>query len=125
MTQQGDVVSFPAETGLHSFAEEGCSGCAHRLSCQRELERGDAATESLIAGEPSDEDLLSQARAHADPGIRRELLNRLFSRCYTRIGHWCFRITGDRNSAADLAQDVLMRAYQGLYFFRGDAKFST
>lgn len=35
------------------------------------------------------------------------------------------RLTGDPHSAQDAVQDSLLRAWQGLPFFRGDARFST
>uniref|UniRef100_Q01RC0 RNA polymerase, sigma-24 subunit, ECF subfamily n=1 Tax=Solibacter usitatus (strain Ellin6076) TaxID=234267 RepID=Q01RC0_SOLUE len=38
---------------------------------------------------------------------------------------WCFRLTGQVDSAADLAQDVLLKAFQRLESFRGDSRFST
>jgi RNA polymerase sigma-70 factor (ECF subfamily) len=38
---------------------------------------------------------------------------------------WCLRVTGNRESAADLAQEVFLRAYENLDSFRGQAKFST
>src|SRR5262249_41170955 len=72
----------------------------------------------------SDEELLEQARA-ANAKAKRELLDQLFARYQERIALWCFRVTGDRQSAADLAQETLILAYQNLDSFRGDAKFST
>jgi RNA polymerase sigma-70 factor, ECF subfamily len=41
------------------------------------------------------------------------------------VAIWCLRFTGDRQSAADLAQDVFLKAYRSIVSFRGDAKFST
>jgi RNA polymerase sigma factor (sigma-70 family) len=75
--------------------------------------------------EQSDEEILRQARACGDSVAERELLNQLFRRYHTRIGLWCYRVTGNRDSAADLAQEVLFKAYQNLDAFRGDSKFST
>jgi RNA polymerase sigma factor (sigma-70 family) len=75
--------------------------------------------------EQTDEELLGEARASSDPGLQREWLNRLFSRYHSRIALWCYRVTGERESAADLAQEVLIKAFQNLDTFRGDAKFST
>ena len=75
--------------------------------------------------ERTDEQVIGDVRACAEPGIRRELLDTLFLRYHSRIALWCYRTTGNRDSAADLAQEVLLKAYQKLDGFRGDAKFST
>jgi RNA polymerase sigma-70 factor (ECF subfamily) len=75
--------------------------------------------------DPTDEELLREARLCLQPGLQAELLDQLFGRYHSRIGLWCYRITGNRDSAADLAQEVLMRAYQNLDSFRGESKFST
>lgn len=71
--------------------------------------------------EQTDEELLQEARSA--PGS--EALNRLFSRYHSRIALWCYRVTGQRESAADLAQEVLLKAFRNLDSFRGDSKFST
>ena len=73
----------------------------------------------------SDEELLELARGCSNARAQKELLDQLFARYHERIALWCFRFTGDRQSAADLAQDILILAYQSLDSFRGDAKFST
>jgi len=49
----------------------------------------------------------------------------LFSRYQSRVAVWCFRVARDREWAADLAQEVFLRALRSLPGFRGDAKFST
>ena len=38
---------------------------------------------------------------------------------------WCYRLTGDVESAADLAQDVFLKAFQSIDSFRSDSRFTT
>ncbi len=74
----------------------------------------------------SDEDLVARSRLDGlSPDRRRELLDQLFARYHAKVALWCFRVTGDRNSAADMAQDVLLKAYRNLDSWRGQARFST
>ena len=71
----------------------------------------------------SDEDLVDAARtARAD---REAIVNELFARHYERVARWCLRFTGDRESAADLAQDVFLKAHRHLDSFKGHSRFST
>ena len=71
----------------------------------------------------SDEELLAAARsARAD---REAVVNELFARHYERVARWCLRFTGDRESAADLAQDVFLKAHRHLDSFKGHSRFST
>jgi hypothetical protein len=53
------------------------------------------------------------------------LLNELFRRHRTRVTSWCFRLTGNRGRARDLAQEVFFIAYLHRHSFRDDSKFST
>jgi RNA polymerase sigma-70 factor (ECF subfamily) len=73
----------------------------------------------------SDEELVERYRAAAGRGEGSRCIDELFARHYTRAGAWCYRMTGDRESAADLAQEVFAKAYRHLGSFRGDSKFST
>ena len=75
--------------------------------------------------EPSSDETLLAAIAHASPDERRRLANELFDRYYERIARWCYRFTGDREAAADLAQEVFVKAYRHLDTFRGASRFST
>jgi len=71
----------------------------------------------------SDEELIERTRseaAHADA-----CLAVLYRRYYPKVAAWCLRISGDRQEAADLAQEVFLRVHQRLGSFRGDSRFST
>lgn len=72
----------------------------------------------------SDERLVADYRA-APPHARDTIANELFARHYERVARWCFRFTGDRDTAADLAQDVFLKAHRHLHTFQGTSRFST
>ena len=71
----------------------------------------------------TDEELIERARrsnAEADA-----CLAVLYRRYYPKVAGWCLRISGDRQEAADLAQEVFLRVHERLGSFRGDSRFST
>ncbi len=61
----------------------------------------------------------------SDPAARRAIFERLFVQYRQRVAVWCLRFSGDREAAADLAQDVFLKAYSALPDFKGGSKFST
>jgi RNA polymerase sigma-70 factor (ECF subfamily) len=67
----------------------------------------------------SDEQLV--AMSAENPGA----VDELFGRYQSKVAAWCFRVTRERDWAADLAQEVFLRALRSLPSFRGDSKFST
>lgn len=73
----------------------------------------------------TDEELVERCRAAEGPAAREPFLNALFQRYNTRVGSWCYHITGDVNSAVDLAQEVFVKAFQSIHSFRGGSKFTT
>lgn len=73
----------------------------------------------------SDEVLVERARAEGDTRGAAEWLNTLFERYHTRVATWCLRLTGDRESALDLAQEVFIKAYRNIGHFRQESRFST
>lgn len=73
----------------------------------------------------SDEELLERYLQDEGGAEGRAALDELFGRYHSRVALWCLRIAGDRDRAADLAQDVMIKAYRGLATFRGGSKFST
>jgi RNA polymerase sigma-70 factor (ECF subfamily) len=72
----------------------------------------------------SDEELLTEFR-RASADARRPIVDELFARHYERVARWCYRFSGDRDAAADLAQEVFLKAYKHLDTFRGASRFST
>ena len=72
-----------------------------------------------------DEELIAQYRLAPSSERSRFLLDELFSRHQTRVAAWCYRMTGNRTRATDLAQEVFVKAYASLDTFRSDAKFTT
>lgn len=72
-----------------------------------------------------DEELVAQYRAAASLQDRDQFVNELFRRNYSRVARWCLRFTSDRETAADMAQEVFAKAYQNLTSFQGQSKFST
>jgi RNA polymerase sigma factor (sigma-70 family) len=79
---------------------------------------------TMHAAKLSDDELIAEYRG-ASPGDRRALADELFSRHYERVARWCYRFAGTRESAADLAQDVFLKAHRHLDTFKGTSRFST
>jgi RNA polymerase sigma-70 factor (ECF subfamily) len=73
----------------------------------------------------SDEALIDQIRCTREPQRSEDLFDELFRRYRTRVTDWCFRISKDSDRASDLAQEVFLRAFQGMGTFRGDSRLST
>src|SRR5450755_2414990 len=73
----------------------------------------------------SDEQLVGSFRSDGGSPAGNKWLNELFGRYHSRVAAWCFRFTGNRELAGDLAQDVFLRAYRNIDSFRGNSKFST
>lgn len=71
-----------------------------------------------------DEELIAAYRQGWGPS-REDAAGELFRRHQSRISRWCCRFTHDRETAADLAQEILLRAYRNLDKYRGDCRFST
>jgi RNA polymerase sigma-70 factor (ECF subfamily) len=72
-----------------------------------------------------DEELVARYRSAAEAGEREQYINELFRRNYARVARWCLRFTDDRESAADLAQEIFAKVYQSLPSFQGQSKFTT
>lgn len=73
----------------------------------------------------SDEELAIRYCQAADANERESYINELFRRNYSRVARWCLRFVDDRETAADLSQEIFTKAYQNLKSFQGQSKFST
>lgn len=58
-------------------------------------------------------------------GGRREAFDTLVERHQRQVYRTCYRVVGNHEDAADLAQETFLKAYRGLGRFRRDALFST
>jgi RNA polymerase sigma-70 factor, ECF subfamily len=72
----------------------------------------------------TDEELVARYQEAGRPA-GTPFADELFQRHYSKVALWCLRLTGDRDMATDLAQEVFVKAWGHLEHFRGDSKFST
>jgi RNA polymerase sigma-70 factor (ECF subfamily) len=72
----------------------------------------------------SDEELIAIYRENWGRA-REDAAAELFLRHQARVARWCYRFTHDRESACDLAQEILLRAFRNLDSYRGECRFST
>lgn len=72
----------------------------------------------------TDEELVARYQEAGRPA-GTPFADELFQRHYAKVALWCLRLTGDRDMATDLAQEVFVKAWGHLEHFRGDSKFST
>jgi len=79
---------------------------------------------TMRPGKLSDDELIAEY-ARQSGSSRDALVNELFERHYARVARWCLRFAGDREAAADLAQDVFLKAHRHLGSFKGTSRFST
>jgi RNA polymerase sigma-70 factor (ECF subfamily) len=71
----------------------------------------------------TDEDLARVAQQGAQSAEARHAASILFGRYMGRIYVWCYRYVHEHERALDLAQDVLLSAYEKLGTFSGRARF--
>jgi RNA polymerase sigma-70 factor (ECF subfamily) len=72
-----------------------------------------------------DEELLDLARKHAGEAAGRRAAGELLRRYRQTVYVWCHRYVKDHERALDMAQDVLLQAYERLDQFEGRAVFSS
>jgi len=83
------------------------------------------AVGSRNIGAHSDEALVFLLLSAVDQSTVDDLFNELFRRYQVRVTRWCYRVTRDQESVADLVQEVFLRAFRRLSTYRGNSRFST
>jgi len=73
----------------------------------------------------TDEELVERCQTAEGSAAKEPFLNALFQRHHTKVASWCYHITGDMNSAVDLAQEIFVKVFQGIDRFRRGSKFTT
>lgn len=73
----------------------------------------------------SDEKLIELCLTESGSVAAERSVNELFQRHRAQVAAWCLRMTGDVNSAADLTQEIFLKAFQRLSSFQGGSKFTT
>ena len=76
--------------------------------------------ESQEESRRQDEELVRKAQAG-----RRDAFRALYQKYQERVYATAYRIVGDRDVAADLAQEIFVKAYEQLPGFRRESAFST
>ena len=75
--------------------------------------------------EPSDEELALRAARHPDSPEGRDAACLVLGRYLKTVYRWCYGYVRDPDTAEDLAQDVLARAFSHLGEFEGWGRFSA
>lgn len=73
----------------------------------------------------TDRELIAAATTHAMSPDGRAAAGELLSRYRRAVYLWCFRYVREHERALDMAQDVLLSAYERLGEFEGRAAFSS
>jgi RNA polymerase sigma-70 factor (ECF subfamily) len=73
----------------------------------------------------SDRELVERARLNPGSADGKAAAGELLRRYRRPVYVWCFRYVGEHERALDMAQDVLLAAYQRLGEFEGRAAFSS
>jgi RNA polymerase sigma-70 factor (ECF subfamily) len=73
----------------------------------------------------SDEELFALLNSGPTASERTLLFNELYRRYHNRVQTWCHRVVRNHAAAADLTQEVFLKAYRRTSSYRGDSKVST
>jgi RNA polymerase sigma-70 factor (ECF subfamily) len=94
-----------------------------RLAWDVRMTRPDERAEQHSAQDLENAD--DRALIGAFVGGRREAFDVIVKRHQRAVYQLCYRFVGNHEDAADLAQDVFVRAFKGLQNFKGEAALGT
>ena len=86
------------------------------------LDRWDAADSGQGPDAPSDRDLVIAYQRDPEGPDGRAAVSRLLGRYRRLVLHWCWRMVRDRETAMDLAQDVMLSAVRNLADYRDESR---
>lgn len=72
----------------------------------------------------TDEQLIERARSRSSLEAHA-CLDVLYRRYYPKVAYWCLQTCGNRQEAADVAQEVFLRVHDRLDTFRSEGRFSS
>ncbi len=93
-----------------------------RSSRWREIRQ---AVDPPMGGGDTDRTLVMTYQRDPASEAGRQAASRLLARYRERVLVWCWRVVGDRDAALDLAQEVLINAYQRLVEYDHDDRFGA
>ncbi|MBI1745751.1 MAG: sigma-70 family RNA polymerase sigma factor [Acidobacteria bacterium] len=73
----------------------------------------------------ADEELVASYNGSVTTEEAEPYLGELLGRYHKKVIRWCLHMTGRREDAADLAQEIFMKVMNHLERFRGESRFST
>ncbi len=76
-------------------------------------------------GDADDRSLVDEAKRDLGSATGRAAAGELLRRHRRSVYVWCYRYVGEHERALDMAQDVLLAAYERLHEFEGRAAFSS
>jgi RNA polymerase sigma-70 factor (ECF subfamily) len=88
----------------------------------RQRGSGDAATSRLTQQRPAEEERLLIQRVR---GGDHEAFDALFQRYFSIVSRQAIRLTGNREEAEEVVQEVFLTVYEKAQTFRGASAFST
>lgn len=124
--RKGFATASAAVVGFGKLPQTAAPGSLRFFGLETALIDGRMApleADSMQLGQLSDEELIARIRQRGDEA--EACREALFQRYYSKVAYWCLRVCGNRESAADLAQETFLRVHEKLHTFRLESRFST
>ncbi|MCP4574062.1 MAG: sigma-70 family RNA polymerase sigma factor [bacterium] len=93
-----------------------------RSTVRREIRQ---VVDPATGGDGTDRELVLAYQRDPDGDVGRQAASRLLARYRQRVLVWCWRVVGDRETALDAAQEVLLSAWGRLDEYDHDGRFGA